>query len=182
MISERRIILRNAGKINPEEIDDYILSGGYLNASRAVSMSPGELIEVIIKSGLRGRGGAGFSTGLKAKYTNQAKPEDSQKYLVCNADEGEPGTFKDRIIMENDPHLLIEGMIIAAYSIGASKAFIYLRGEYSRSIYLVNRAIQQSIERGYLGKNIFESDFSLDMEVRPGAGSYLCGEELTLLE
>jgi NADH-quinone oxidoreductase subunit F len=182
MISERRIILKNIGRINPESIDDYISTGGYLSAAKALGRSGPEIIEEIIKSGLRGRGGAGFSTGLKARFTRQSIAETAQKYLVCNADEGEPGTFKDRIIIENDPHLLIEGMIIAAYAIGATKAYIYLRGEYFRSIYLVNRAIQQSEEKGYLGKNIFNSDFSLEIEVKQGAGSYLCGEELTLLE
>ena len=182
MITERRIILQNAGKINPESIDNYISSGGYLSAAKALGRPGSEIIEEIIKSGLRGRGGAGFPAGLKARYTQQTVTKEAQKYLVCNADEGEPGTFKDRVIIENDPHLLIEGIIIAAYSIGATKAFIYLRGEYFKSIYLITRAIQQCEVRGYLGKNIFGSDFSLDIEVRQGAGSYLCGEELTLLE
>jgi NADH-quinone oxidoreductase subunit F len=182
MISEKRIILKNIGRIDPAEIDDYIKTGGYISAAKALDRPVFHIIEEIIKSGLRGRGGAGFPAGLKARYTQEAVSENGQKYLVCNADEGEPGTFKDRIIMENDPHLLIEGIIIAAYSAGATKAYIYLRGEYFKSIYLVNRAIQQATEKGYLGKNIFGTDFSLGIEVKPGAGSYLCGEELTLLE
>jgi NADH:ubiquinone oxidoreductase subunit F (NADH-binding) len=182
MKSERRIILRNAGSIDPEKIDDYISTGGYKSAEKALVLDGNEIIEEIIKSGLRGRGGAGFLKGLKARYTRQAVSGDGQKYLVCNADEGEPGTFKDRIIIENDPHLLIEGIVITSYLVGASMAYIYLRGEYIRSIYLLNRAVQQAKERGYLGQNIFGTLFSLEIEVKQGAGSYLCGEELTLLE
>ena len=182
MISERRVILRNAGSVDPEKIDDYISAGGYRSAEKTLVTDGNEIIEEIIKSGLKGRGGAGFMMGLKARYTRLAASGDGQKYLVCNADEGEPGTFKDRIIIENDPHLLIEGIIITSYVVGASRAYIYLRGEYIRSIYLVNRAIQQAKERGYLGQNIFGTAFSIEIEVKQGAGSYLCGEELTLLE
>ena len=182
MVSERKILLKNAGIIDPEKIEDYISRGGYRNAEKAVGMSRSEVIGIIIDSGLRGRGGAGFPAGLKIKYTLNTVPLADQRYLLCNADEGEPGTFKDRIIMENDPHLLIEGMIIAAYAAGASKAYIYLRGEYFRSFELMSISVQQAKEHGYLGENIFGSGFSLNIEIRQGAGSYLCGEELTLIE
>ncbi|MEZ5011484.1 MAG: NADH-quinone oxidoreductase subunit NuoF [Bacteroidales bacterium] len=141
-----------------------------------------EIIDEMVNSSLRGRGGAGFPAGLKEKFTSESCLRCAQKYLICNADEGEPGTFKDRIIMENDPHLLLEGMMIAAYAIGANKAYVYLRGEYYESMEKVTRAIAQAKERGYLGPNILGSHFSLDIELRLGAGSYLCGEELTLLE
>ncbi len=182
MARERRITLINYGKIDPSSIDDYINSGGYKAARKAISCDPVEIIDEMVKSSLRGRGGAGFSTGLKKKFTSEACMRCEQKYLVCNADEGEPGTFKDRIIMENDPHRLIEGMIIAAYAIGASKAYIYIRGEYYKSIDMLQKAINDAGERGFLGKNIFNSIFSTDIEIKLGAGSYLCGEELTLLE
>ena len=182
MINETRITLKNSGKINPENIDEYIALGGYAGLEKALQKQPIEVIDEMLKSSLRGRGGAGFSAGLKEKFTNESSQKRVQKYLICNADEGEPGTFKDRIIMETDPHRLIEGMVIAAYSIGATKAFVYLRAEYYRSIFLVRKAIEQAYEKGFLGKNIMGSTFMLDMELRLGAGSYLCGEELTLLE
>jgi NADH:ubiquinone oxidoreductase subunit F (NADH-binding) len=182
MKSENRILLRNTGLINPENIDDYISTGGYLSLRKALGMTGSEIIEEITRSGLRGRGGAGFPAGQKAKVTFKAVSDNSQKYLICNADEGEPGTFKDRIIMENDPHLLIEGIIITAYAIGSSKAIIYIRGEYTLSIRMINRAIIQAKERGFLGENIFDTGFSIEIEIKHGAGSYLCGEELTLIE
>jgi NADH:ubiquinone oxidoreductase subunit F (NADH-binding) len=182
MIAEKRIVLNNLGKINPESIDDYISAGGYLSAGKALGRNQVGLIEDILKSGLRGRGGAGFPVGRKMQSTAGACPHCFQKYVVCNADEGEPGTFKDRIIMENDPHKLIEGIIIASYAVGATMSYIYLRGEYFRSIILLSLAIKQAREMGFLGSNIFGSGFSLDIEIKKGAGSYLCGEELTLIE
>lgn len=182
MASERRITLINCGKIEPSSIEDYINAGGYRAARKAIGCLPVEIIDEMVKSSLRGRGGAGFSTGLKKKFTSEACIMCEQKYLVCNADEGEPGTFKDRIIMENDPHRLIEGMIIAAYAIGASMAYIYIRGEYYKSIEMLQKAIHDARESGFLGKNIFDSTFSTNIELKHGAGSYLCGEELTLLE
>ena len=182
MLTETRITLKNTGKINPENIDEYIATGGYEGLKKALQVKPIEVIDEMLKSSLRGRGGAGFSAGLKEKFTNESAQKSEHKFLICNADEGEPGTFKDRIIMETDPHRLIEGMIIAAYSIGAQKAYVYLRAEYHRSIFLVTKAIEQAYEKGYLGKNILDSKYTLDMEIRLGAGSYLCGEELTLLE
>lgn len=181
MISENRIILKNAGHINPASIDDYIAAGGYKALSKALKEEPEKVVEEIAASGLRGRGGAGFPTGIKKKAAAGATTA-GVKYVVCNADEGEPGTFKDREIMENDPHLLVEGMAIAAYGIGAAKGFIYIRGEYYRSIDLLQKAIGQAKERNLLGNGILGSSFSFDLEIRPGAGSYLCGEELTLLE
>lgn len=180
MISEYRIALKNIDKYNPNQIDDYIQLGGYKALKKVLQKKPEEIIESVLNSGLRGRGGAGFPTGLKNKFTSQSK--DEQKYVVCNADEGEPGTFKDRVIMEKDPHILLEGMIISAYAIQASKAYIYIRGEYTESIEKLEVAINQAREKGIIGKDIFNSGFSVDFEIKLGAGSYLCGEELTLIE
>jgi len=180
VITEYKIALKNIGKYNPIQIDDYLQLGGFEAAKKAFTEKPEEIIESIINSGLRGRGGAGFPTGLKNKFTN--KSEGEEKYIVCNADEGEPGTFKDRIIMEKDPYLLLEGMIISAYAIQASKAYIYIRGEYTESIEKLQNAIQQANKKGIIGENIFNSGFNVEFEIKLGAGSYLCGEELTLLE
>jgi NADH:ubiquinone oxidoreductase subunit F (NADH-binding)/NADH:ubiquinone oxidoreductase subunit E len=188
---EKRVVLKNVGRIDPENINDYKTAGGYEALESALQQKPSGIMEQLtsanfIGANLKGRGGAGFSTGLKMKFTsNYAKQEkDKSKhiYLVCNADEGEPGTFKDRIIMENDPHLLIEGILITAYYIGATKGYLYIRGEYFLSIQRIKKAISDAYDNGFLGKNICGSDFSFDIEVRLGAGSYLCGEELTLLE
>ena len=182
MIREHRVTLKNLGKTNPLSIDDYLSTGGYDSLRKALQMNHVEVIDEMVKSSLRGRGGAGFSAGLKEKFTSESCLRCEQKYMICNADEGEPGTWKDRIIMENDPHLLLEGMLIAAYAIGANKAYIYLRAEYYKSTDIVSRAIQDAQDRGIIGKNIFGSGFSCSIEIRLGAGSYLCGEELTLLE
>lgn len=181
MIREKRIILKNSGIIDPLNIKEYLDAGGYKALAKALSLTPEKVVEEVMSSGLRGRGGAGFPTGLK-KQTTAGKKTGTISYVVCNADEGEPGTFKDRVIMESDPHLIVEGMIIAAYGIGAEKGFIYIRGEYYDSIEKLQNAISQAYESGYLGSNILGSGFSFDLEIRPGAGSYLCGEELTLLE
>ncbi|MGC9375203.1 MAG: NADH-quinone oxidoreductase subunit NuoF [Bacteroidales bacterium] len=183
MIKEQKIALANAGKYNPESIDEYITLGGYKKVKKALQKTPADIIELMIEAKLRGRGGAGFSTGLKEKFTNEAVCERCvQKYIVCNADEGEPGTFKDRVIMEQDPHILIEGLIIAAFAIGATKGYIYVRGEYTKSIQMLRVALLQAKEKGFLGKNILNSGFDFELEIKLGAGSYLCGEELTLLE
>lgn len=183
MITEKRIALKNVGKYNVSDINEYLKIGGYKNVEKALRINPNEIIDLIIDAKLRGRGGAGFPTGLKNKFTNQAVCERCiQKFLVCNADEGEPGTFKDRIIMEQDPHALLEGMIIAAYAIGATKGYIYIRGEYTESVRMLRIAVQQASEKGFLGKDIFNSGFDFGVEIKLGAGSYLCGEELTLLE
>jgi NADH:ubiquinone oxidoreductase subunit F (NADH-binding) len=181
MIEEKRIALKNSGLINPESIDEYINVGGYEAIKKAFSGAPSKVIEELSIAGLRGRGGAGFPTGIKKQATS-ASCTECEKYLVCNADEGEPGTFKDRVIMETDPHILLEGMIIAAYGIGASKGFVYIRGEYYTSIDRIKKAIDQAYEHGFLGDNILGSGFNFDLEIKLGAGSYLCGEELTLLE
>lgn len=180
MISEKRIALKNIGKYNPLNLDAYLNLGGYKSVEKALQLKPSEIIDLLVESNLRGRGGAGFPTGLKNKFTNQS--EGLQKYVVCNADEGEPGTFKDRVIMEQDPHVMIEGIIISAYAISASKAYIYVRGEYTESIETLKAAISQAKRKGFVGENIFNSGFNIDLELKLGAGSYLCGEELTLLE
>ena len=181
MIREKRIILRNSGVIDPGSITEYIDAGGYKALSMALSGTPGKVVEEVVASGLRGRGGAGFPTGTK-KQAAAGKDSGTIRYVVCNADEGEPGTFKDRAIMETNPHLLIEGIIIAAYGIDAERGYIYIRGEYYDSINRLQNAISQAYDRGYLGTDILGSGFSFDLEIKPGAGSYLCGEELTMLE
>ena len=172
MAEEMRVVLRNYGKIDPQNIDDYINAGGYQALEKARSMSQTDVIEEVRKSGLRGRGGAGFNAGQKWNFAFQAQAE--QKYVICNADEGEPGTYKDRTIMQGDPHSVLEGMAICGYAIGASKGYIYCRGEYPYVVDLLNQAIDQAREKGVLG------DF--DIEVRMGAGAYVCGEETALIE
>ncbi len=179
--AEQRIVLERAGIIDPNNIEDYILHDGYAALGKVLStMTPAEVIGEIQKSGLRGRGGAGFPTGLKWSFVSKAA--GSQKYVVCNADESEPGTFKDRVILEGDPHSIIEAMAIAAYAVGASEGYIYIRGEYSLAQERFHHAILQAREFGFLGKNIFESDFSFDIKIHSGAGAYICGEETALLE
>ena len=184
MTTETRIALRNVGRIDPESIAAYAAEGGYQALAKVLAGTPQQVVTAIVQSGLRGRGGAGFSTGLKTRFTSEATCEltDCMHYLVCNADEGEPGTFKDRLIMEGDPHLLIEGMLIAAFAVGARQAFIYIRGEYHTAIDRLRRALRAARAHGYLGSHILGSDFSLEIDLRLGAGSYLCGEELTLLD
>ncbi len=182
-ISEKRIALKNIGHIDPERIADYVRQGGYEGLRRALNSDPEQIIHELTEANLRGRGGAGFPAGVKERFTSEAFCRYcGLKYIVCNADEGEPGTFKDRVIMEQDPHIMLEGMIIAAYAVGACCGYIYIRGEYHRSIQRVTRALEDAYAAGYLGENILGSGFGLELEVRLGAGSYLCGEELTLLE
>ncbi len=176
-----RVVLRNCGLIDPGSIDEYIAASGYEALGKALTeMEPAEVISEVKNSGLRGRGGAGFPTGLKWELVRRAA--ERPKYVVCNADEGEPGTFKDRLILEGDPHSLVESMALCAYACGASRGFVYIRGEYTLSIARMQKAIQQAREYGLLGKEIMGSDFAFDMEVRPGAGAYVCGEETSLLE
>ncbi len=172
MAEELRVVLRNYGKIDPLNIDDYINAGGYKSLEKARSMSQMDVIQEVKKSGLRGRGGAGFNAGQKWLFAYQAQAD--QKYVICNADEGEPGTYKDRIIMESDPHSVLEGMAICGYAIGANKGYIYCRGEYPYVVEILNTAISQAKAKGVLG------DF--DVEVRMGAGAYVCGEETALIE
>jgi len=182
MTEEKRIVLGNTGKINPERIEDYISAGGYEAFNKAAGMDPVDLIDEIIESGLRGRGGAGFSTGMKERFTSEACMRCDNRYIICNADEGEPGTFKDRVIIENDPHIFLEGMLIAARAIMATKGYVYIRGEYSLAIRRLEKAISDMRRKGLFGKNFTGSDNGFDIEIKKGAGSYLCGEELTLLE
>lgn len=183
MIQETKIALKNAGKIDPLSIDEYLESGGFQGLKKAMGIEPVKILEQISNAGLRGRGGAGFPAGMKGRFTDEAICHYcGPKYLICNADEGEPGTFKDRIIMEQDPFLLIEGMLISALSIGAGKGYIYIRGEYTESIRKLKNAIDQCYKKGFLGKDCLGENLSFELELRYGAGSYLCGEELTLLE
>jgi NADH:ubiquinone oxidoreductase subunit F (NADH-binding)/(2Fe-2S) ferredoxin len=176
-----RIVLANSGVIDPENIEEYIGRGGYEALEKVLTIMKSEdVIEEIKKSKLRGRGGAGFPTGLK--WESARKSFGKEKYLICNADEGEPGTFKDRLILEGDPHKLIEGMIIASYATGSQKGYIYIRGEYALSIERFNKAIKDAKKYGLLGNNILDSGFSFDIEVKRGAGAYICGEETALIE
>jgi NADP-reducing hydrogenase subunit HndC len=179
--AEQRIVLERAGIIDPNSIEDYILHDGYTALGKVLStMKPAEVIAELQKSGLRGRGGAGFPTGTKWSFV--AKAPGHPKYVVCNADESEPGTFKDRVILEGDPHSVIEAMTIAAYAVGASQGYFYVRGEYSLAQERLHAAIIQAREFGFLGNNIFETDFSFDIHIHSGAGAYICGEETALLE
>ena len=178
---QKRIALKNCGVINPENIDEYIAFDGYKALEKVLTqMTPDEVIEEISKSGLRGRGGAGFPTGKKWELTKAV--EGKQKYVVCNADEGDPGAFMDRSILEGDPHSVLEAMAIAAYCIGANKGYIYVRAEYPIAVERLKIAISQAREYGLLGKHIFETDFDFDIEIRLGAGAFVCGEETALLE
>ena len=178
---QKRIALKNCGVINPEDINEYIAFDGYRALARVlVEMSQDEVIDIIDKSGLRGRGGAGFPTGKKWKSTKDAKGE--KKFVVCNADEGDPGAFMDRSILEGDPHAVLEAMEIAGYSIGAEKGYIYVRAEYPIAVNRLQIAINQARDYGMLGKNIFGTGFNFDIEIRLGAGAFVCGEETALLE
>jgi NADH-quinone oxidoreductase subunit F len=164
-----------------ETFDVYRKNGGYRSVEKALkSMSPEQIVEEVQKSGLRGRGGAGFPTGMKWSFL--AKPEGVPRYLLCNADESEPGTFKDRYLMERIPHLLIEGMIVSSFALGANLSYIYIRGEYMWILDILEKAIDEAYEKGFLGKNILGSGFDLDLRVMPGGGAYICGEETALIE
>ena len=178
---QTRIALRRCGIINPEEISAYIEADGYTALKKAVtSMSPEEVIDVIKVSGLAGRGGAGFPTWFKWNAARQS--EGAEKYLICNADEGDPGAFMDRAVIESDPHNLIEGMLIGAYAIGAQHAVVYVRAEYPLAIKRLKRAIEQAKAEGIIGDNIFGTDFSCDFYIKAGAGAFVCGEETALIE
>ncbi len=178
---QKRIALKNCGVINPEEIDEYIAFDGYKALEKVLTeMTPDDVINTIKDSGLRGRGGAGFPTGKKWELTKASEAE--QKYVVCNADEGDPGAFMDRSILEGDPHSVIEAMAIAAYSIGANQGYIYVRAEYPIAVHRFQIAIDQAREYGILGKNIFGTNFDFDVDIRLGAGAFVCGEETALLE
>ncbi len=177
---QQKIVLENFGKIDPERIDEYIASGGYQSLNLALrEMSPSMVIEQIVKSGLRGRGGGGYPTGLK--WTTVIKASGTQKYVICNADEGDPGAFMDRSVLESDPHRVLEGMAIAGYSVGADKAFIYVRAEYPLAIKRLRKAIAQAERLGVLGRGIFNTPFNFDIKLRLGAGAFVCGEETALI-
>ena len=177
---EVRIVLRNCGKIDPENIEDYIAENGYMALGKVLTeMSPEDVISTMKKSGLRGRGGAGFPTYLKWQFTRDV-PSDV-RYVICNADEGDPGAFMNRRVLESDPHSVIEGMAIAAYTIGARNGFVYCRAEYPIAVQTLNLAIKQAKAFGLLGENILGTDFSFDLEVRMGAGAFVCGEETALM-
>lgn len=178
---QTRIALRRCGIINPEEIDDFVEADGYSALKKVLtSMTPEEVIETVKASGLAGRGGAGFPTWFKWNAARQSEGEE--KYLICNADEGDPGAFMDRAVIESDPHNLIEGMLIGAYAIGASNAVVYVRAEYPLAIKRLERAIEQATQAGILGENILGTDFSCKMTIKAGAGAFVCGEETALIE
>ena len=177
---EIRVVLRNCGKIDPENIEDYIAEDGYQALGKVLFEStPEQVIDEILKSGLRGRGGAGFPTGKKWQFARAS--QGSPKFVICNADEGDPGAFMNRRVLEGDPHSVIEGMIIAAYAIGSSQGYIYCRAEYPIAVRTLRIAIEQARNLGFLGNNILGSDFSFDLEVRMGAGAFVCGEETALM-
>lgn len=178
---QHRIALRNCGVINPESIDEYIGTGGYEALGKVLTeMTPDEVVQTILDSGLRGRGGAGFPTGLKWRFASGNRG-NVQKYVCCNADEGDPGAFMDRSVLEGDPHVVLEAMAIAGYAIGADQGYIYVRAEYPIAVERLQIAINQAREYGLLGKNIFESGFDFDIELRLGAGAFVCGEETALM-
>lgn len=177
----RKLLLEHINKPGIETFSVYKSAGGYASAEKALkTMAPEAIVEEIKKSGLRGRGGAGFPTGMKWSFI--AKPESVPRYLLCNADESEPGTFKDRYLMEKIPHLLVEGMIISSFALGCNTSYIYIRGEYKWIVKILERAIAEAYANGWLGKNIQGSGFDLDLYVNPGAGAYICGEETALIE
>lgn len=177
---QKRIALANCGRINPESINEYIAIGGYEALGKALTeMTPDEVIAEVKNAGLRGRGGAGFPTGLKWELTR--REESDKKYLICNADEGDPGAFMDRSLLEGDPHKIIEGMVIAAYAIGADEGYIYVRAEYPLAIHRLEVALEQAAELGLLGENILGSGFNFTLNIKKGAGAFVCGEETALM-
>ncbi len=176
---QRKELTKRFNVIDPMSITDYLKNSGYKMLKKALDMKPSDILEEITLSRITGRGGANFPTSIKMK--SFAK-ETGEKYIICNADEGEPGNFKDRYMMENDPHQIIEGMIISAHATGASKGFIYIRGEYQKGIKIMNHTIEEARSHNFLGEHIFDHDFDFDIEIRRGAGAYVCGEEFALIE
>lgn len=178
--AQLHIVLENSGRIDPEKIEEYIASDGYQGLVKAITeFDPPRVIDEIMKSGLRGRGGGGYPTGLK--WSTVAKASGTQKFVVCNADEGDPGAFMDRSVLESDPQRVLEGMAIAAYAVGASRGYIYVRAEYPLAVSRLTSAIRDARRKGFLGNNICNSDFSFDIEIRLGAGAFVCGEETALI-
>ena len=179
--AEQRIVLERAGRIDPENIEETIANNGYEALGKVLTeMSPEQVIDIVERSGLQGRGGAGFPAGRKWKFVRAAQGD--KKYVICNADESEPGTFKDRIVLEGDPHVILEAMAIAGYAVGADEGYIYIRGEYGLAYRRLQRAIEQAMEFGFLGKKIFDTDFNFHIHLHAGAGAYVCGEETALIE
>jgi len=179
--AEQRIVLKRAGIINPDSIEEYIVHDGYFALGKVLTeMKPDEVISLLKESNLRGRGGAGFPTGTKWGFVAGTKSD--KKYVICNADESEPGTYKDRLILEGDPHSVIEAMIIAGYAVGADEGYVYIRGEYKLVQTRLLNAIMQAKEMGFLGENIFNSGYKFDIHIHAGAGAYICGEETALIE
>lgn len=176
---QRRIVLRNTGVIDPEKIDDYLARDGYNGLKKALTKKPEEVIQIVLDSGLRGRGGAGFPTGMKWKFANSSK--NDKKYVICNADEGDPGAFMDRSVLEGDPHSVLEGMLICGYAIGANEGYVYCRAEYPLAIKRLIDAIKQAKEKNLIGENILGSNFSFDIHIKEGAGAFVCGEETALM-
>jgi NADH-quinone oxidoreductase subunit F len=176
----KQLLLENIKAPGINTIEGYRANGGYKSLEKALKMKPEEIVEEVKKSGLRGRGGAGFPTGMKWGFI--AKPEGVPRHLVCNADESEPGTFKDRFLMQTKPHILIEGMIISSYALGSNTSFIYIRGELLYVYHILEKAIAEAYAAGYLGKNIMGTGYDLDLFVQPGGGAYICGEETALIE
>ena len=180
LAKQKRIVLRNCGLIDPEAIADYLAADGYQAIEKAISsLSPQDVIDEITRAGLRGRGGAGFPTGIKWGFAR--KSPSRQKYIVCNADEGDPGAFMDRSVLESDPHSVIEGMLIAGYAVGASEGYIYVRAEYPLAIRRLEIALAEAREAGFIGDGIRGYDFDFDIKIRQGAGAFVCGEETALL-
>ncbi|MBS3739956.1 NADH-quinone oxidoreductase subunit NuoF [Candidatus Bipolaricaulota bacterium] len=177
---QKKIVLKNSGIIDPEEIDEYLERDGYSGLEDALEMEGAEIIDLVKESNLRGRGGAGFPTGIKWGFARGS--EGDEKYIICNADEGDPGAFMDRSIIEGDPHALLEGMVIAAYAIGAKKGYIYCRAEYPLALERLDVAIDQARENGFLGEDILGTSFSFDIEISKGAGAFVCGEETALMK
>ena len=179
--AQQRIVLERAGRIDPENIEEFIAENGYQALCKTLTeMTSEQVIEMIEKSGLQGRGGAGFPTGRKWRFVRMA--HGNKKYVICNGDESEPGTFKDRIVLEGDPHTILEAMTIAAYAVGAEEGYIYIRGEYGLAYRCLQHAIEQAEEYGFLGNNIFNTNFNFRIHLHSGAGAYVCGEETALIE
>jgi bidirectional [NiFe] hydrogenase diaphorase subunit len=177
---QQRVVLENCGIIDPESLRDYVAAGGYAALVRALSeMTPAEVVQEVVTSGLRGRGGGGYPTGLK--WSTVAKMSDAQKYVVCNADEGDPGAFMDRAVLESDPHRVLEGMAIAAYAVGANKGYVYVRAEYPLAVERLTAAIRKAKSSGFLGNKVAETQFAFEVEIRLGAGAFVCGEETALM-
>src|SRR6201993_4804986 len=179
---QKKIVLENSGVIDPDRVEDYISANGYTALIKALTeMRPGEVIEQVTKSGLRGRGGAGYPTGLKWSTVAKAASQTGTKYVICNGDEGDPGAFMDRSVLESDPQRVLEGMAIAAYAVGASKGYVYVRAEYPLAVQRLTTCLRDARRRGLLGNNICNTPFSFDVEIRLGAGAFVCGEETALI-